>query len=180
VKILVVEDDPIVAESLNHLLASYAYAVDIANDGEVGLELVESYGYDLIVLDVVLPGLDGLSLGHLASGIAHDLNNVFTPIVALTQVLRLSQRHLTTKGREQLRLLEESAKRGVNLVQQALTMTWGRAGERTTVNLIEVLEEVVSMSQQSLPKSIEIQPHFLDQHSADLPSMRIPLLMRYF
>jgi len=62
VKILIVEDDPIVAESLHHLLASYAYAVDIASDAEVGLELVEIYDYDLLVLDVILPGMDGLSL----------------------------------------------------------------------------------------------------------------------
>jgi PAS domain S-box-containing protein len=109
------------------------------------------------------------SLGHLASGIAHDLNNVFTPILTLAQVLRLTQRQLTPKGQEQLRLLEESTKRGANLVKQVLAITRGSSGERTAVNLIAVLEEVVTMAQQSLPKSIKIQPHCLDQDAADPP-----------
>ncbi len=61
-KILIVEDDPIVAASLNHLLTSYAYSVDMASDAEIGLELVSAYDYDLLVLDVVLPGMDGLNL----------------------------------------------------------------------------------------------------------------------
>jgi DNA-binding response OmpR family regulator len=61
-KILVVEDDPTVAEALQILLSSYSYAVDIAEDGEVALQLLNAFVYDLIVLDVVLPKLDGLSL----------------------------------------------------------------------------------------------------------------------
>jgi DNA-binding response OmpR family regulator len=61
-KILVVEDDQSVAQTLKLLLSSYNYAVDIAVDGKAGLQMAEAFEYDLIVLDVGLPGLDGVSL----------------------------------------------------------------------------------------------------------------------
>ncbi|MBE9079907.1 response regulator transcription factor [Romeria aff. gracilis LEGE 07310] len=61
-KILVVEDDFTVAQTLQHLLSSYHYAVDTAADGEAGLQLAEVYEYDLALLDVVLPRLDGIGL----------------------------------------------------------------------------------------------------------------------
>lgn len=61
-KILIVEDDPLVAQSLNHLFSSCSYAVDIASDGDVGLEMVEAFNFDLIVLDIGLPCVDGLTL----------------------------------------------------------------------------------------------------------------------
>lgn len=61
-KILVVEDDQTVAKALQILLSSCNYAVDVAEDGEAALHLINAFVYDLIVLDVVLPKLDGLSL----------------------------------------------------------------------------------------------------------------------
>jgi DNA-binding response OmpR family regulator len=61
-KILVVEDDCAVAQSLEFLFATYNYAVDVAADGEAGLEMAEAFEYDLILLDVILPKLDGMSL----------------------------------------------------------------------------------------------------------------------
>jgi DNA-binding response OmpR family regulator len=61
-RILVVEDDPSVAQILKILLASHRYAVEIATDGEAGLSLAEAFEYDLILLDILLPKLDGISL----------------------------------------------------------------------------------------------------------------------
>ena len=61
-KILVVEDDHTVALALQVLLSGYNYAVDIARDGEIGLQMAETLEYDLILLDVMLPKLDGISL----------------------------------------------------------------------------------------------------------------------
>lgn len=61
-KLLVVEDDHAVASTLRHLFASCHYAVDIATDGEAGLMMATSFNYDLILLDIMLPGIDGISL----------------------------------------------------------------------------------------------------------------------
>jgi DNA-binding response OmpR family regulator/HPt (histidine-containing phosphotransfer) domain-containing protein len=61
-KILLVEDDEGLAEVLCKDLASRHYLVEVAADGQAGLELAEAFKYDLILLDFMLPKLDGISL----------------------------------------------------------------------------------------------------------------------
>ncbi len=61
-KILVVEDDQLVAQALSAVLTQHNYAVEVAYDGEAGWELVQAFDYDLIILDITLPKLDGISL----------------------------------------------------------------------------------------------------------------------
>lgn len=61
-KILLVEDDQITANLLTRALNSHNYNVNTAADGETALQLAEAYDYDLIVLDVMIPKLDGISL----------------------------------------------------------------------------------------------------------------------
>jgi DNA-binding response OmpR family regulator len=62
VRILVVEDEHKLAGVLKRGLEEQGYAVDLAYDGEVGLARSRTTPYDLIVLDVMLPKLDGLSV----------------------------------------------------------------------------------------------------------------------
>jgi two-component system OmpR family response regulator len=62
VRILVVEDDAKIASFIEKGLRQAGYAVDRVADGESGLLLAESGPYDAVVLDLMLPGLDGLSL----------------------------------------------------------------------------------------------------------------------
>jgi len=61
-RLLVVEDDPGLVRILEQGLREEGYAVDVARDGEVGLDLARLEPYDLLVLDLTLPKLDGLSL----------------------------------------------------------------------------------------------------------------------
>lgn len=61
-KILLVEDDEILVASLTTSLASQNYTVEAVTDGQLGWDYAQSAQYDLIVLDVNLPGLDGISL----------------------------------------------------------------------------------------------------------------------
>ncbi len=56
---LIVEDEPDLLRSLAQALREEGYAVDTANNGENGLFKAESYDYDAVVLDVMLPGIDG-------------------------------------------------------------------------------------------------------------------------
>ncbi len=60
-KILLVEDDEPLAEMLSKALKSQHYLVELATDGQAGWELVEAFEYDLILLDLMLPKLDGIS-----------------------------------------------------------------------------------------------------------------------
>jgi two-component system copper resistance phosphate regulon response regulator CusR len=58
-RLLLVEDEEKVASFVQRGLAAERFAVDVARDGISGLELAQSYDYDLIILDLLLPGLDG-------------------------------------------------------------------------------------------------------------------------
>jgi DNA-binding response OmpR family regulator len=79
VKILLVEDDELVAEVLSKALTTQHYLVDLATDGQAGVELAEAFEYDLILLDLLLPKLDGISFCKQRRQ-AGDL----TPILLLT------------------------------------------------------------------------------------------------
>ena len=61
-KILLVDDSRRLVRSLGQGLGKLGYAVDLAGDGEQGLALAETYDYDVIVLDLMLPGLPGLEV----------------------------------------------------------------------------------------------------------------------
>ena len=63
-KILLVEDDDRIAEVLAEALIKQNYVVDIAFDGEIAWDYVKVSPYDLIILDLMLPKIDGISLCH--------------------------------------------------------------------------------------------------------------------
>ena len=78
-KILVVEDEKKAAAYLRKGLVENGYVVDVAADGEVGLDLARSGGYELLILDIMLPRRDGWSvLGELRR------SGVQTPVLFLT------------------------------------------------------------------------------------------------
>ena len=78
-RILVVEDDAQMAELLRKGLARQGHAVDIAGDGPRGLEMGQSLPFDVIVLDIMLPGFDGLTVARRLRS-----SGIRTPILMLT------------------------------------------------------------------------------------------------
>jgi heavy metal response regulator len=62
VRILVVEDEKKVARFIRQGLEEEHYTVDVAHDGELGLQMAESESYDLLILDIMLPKRSGLEL----------------------------------------------------------------------------------------------------------------------
>ena len=63
-KILVVEDEALLAESLKVLLENKGFEVECVYDGETGAEYAELGIYDLLILDVMMPGLDGYQVAR--------------------------------------------------------------------------------------------------------------------
>jgi DNA-binding response OmpR family regulator len=61
-RILVAEDEPGVAQFIEQGLTEAGYAVDVACDGQEGLAFALSVAYDVIVLDIMLPRMDGLAM----------------------------------------------------------------------------------------------------------------------
>ena len=78
-RILLVEDDSGVAGFIVKGLTEERYAIDLASDGEEGLLMANTIPYDLIILDVMLPNLDGLSVCRRLRG-----QGKAVPIILLT------------------------------------------------------------------------------------------------
>ena len=77
--VLVIEDEQLLSESLCELLGQHGFATEAARDGPSGLEFALTGVYDLIVLDVMLPGLDGFEIARRLRA-----KRVVTPILMLT------------------------------------------------------------------------------------------------
>lgn len=78
-RILIVEDEHRLANSIKKGLEQEHYAVDVAYNGLDGFDLASTEDYDLIILDLMLPGMDGLAICHQ---LRHQQNH--TPILILT------------------------------------------------------------------------------------------------
>ncbi|OZI30527.1 DNA-binding response regulator [Bordetella genomosp. 10] len=75
-RVLIVEDDAHIADLLRLHLRDEGYAVEHAADGDTGLRLLEAGGWDALVLDLMLPGVDGLEICRRARAMTR-----YTPII---------------------------------------------------------------------------------------------------
>jgi len=78
-RILVVEDEHRIANSIKQGLEQEKYAVDVAYTGDDGFNLASTEDYDLIILDLMLPGMDGVAITKTLRN-----NKIHTPILMLT------------------------------------------------------------------------------------------------
>ena len=88
-RILVVEDELHLSEALSHILKKNNYTVDVANDGETGLDNALSGIYDVIVLDIMLPKTDGITVLKTLRSEGFD-----TPVILLTAKNEISDKVL--------------------------------------------------------------------------------------
>ncbi|NEU81117.1 PAS domain S-box protein [Nostoc sp. UIC10630] len=95
------------------------------------------------------------SIGTLAGGIVHDLNNILSPILMSVQLL---QKKLPDSQSQQiLQTLENNVKRGANLLKQVLSFARGIEGKRTIVQIQPLMTEIEQIVAQTFPKSIICQ-----------------------
>jgi DNA-binding response OmpR family regulator len=87
VSLLLVDDEPAITDNLAPLLRRSGFAVDVAADGDAALSRLRAGTYDLVVLDVMLPGTDGREVLRTARAEGRT-----TPIILLTQVGESSER----------------------------------------------------------------------------------------
>lgn len=83
-KILLVEDSPIVAMATSRMLAAYGYEIDIAETGELGIEKFQTNVYDVILMDIDLPGIDGITATHKIRELEHTNKKTKTPVMSFS------------------------------------------------------------------------------------------------
>jgi two-component system, OmpR family, response regulator ArlR len=192
-KILIVEDERRLSEALAHILHKNNYLVDTAYDGEYGLAYALSSTFDLIILDIMLPKLDGISvLKELRK------SRITTPVIMLTakgetedKVLGLdsgaddylSKPFETEELMARIRALirrkgdiqpDNIITAGdVELQQETLSMRYASGSVKLTVKEYQVMELLMMRQDMITPKNMILEKIWgfdsvVDEHSVEV------------
>ena len=143
-RLLIVEDEKRLADTLRQLLHRQGYTADVSYDGVSGLDNAMSGIYDLVILDVMLPGMNGFQVAQkLRQG------GIVVPVLMLTAKSGLTDRihgldcgadyYLTTpfEAEELLACIRTLLRRAGGALQESDTLTWGDLSlERGTFTLV--------------------------------------------
>ncbi len=97
------------------------------------------------------------SIGQLAGGIAHDLNNILSPIMGSASLLRSEIK--SPEGDTLITLLEANTRRAADVVKQLLTFAKGIKGDRVLLQPRHLISEITKLLRETFPKSITIATH---------------------
>ena len=97
------------------------------------------------------------SIGRLVGGIAHDLGNLLMPITLGVKVLRRRLEQTDDKIEQVLNMIQKSAERGGNMVEQVLAFARGVEGERVALQLDGIVEEIHGITDETFPESIAVE-----------------------
>lgn len=107
------------------------------------------------------------SIGRLVGGIAHDLGNLLMPISLGVKVLRRRLEQADEKIEKTLSMIQKSAERGGNMVEQVLAFARGVEGERVALQVDAIVEEIEGITDETFPESIDVHVDVAD----DLPQV---------
>jgi DNA-binding NtrC family response regulator len=164
-RILIIDDEPIVREVLRDVLSREAYSLTFAVDAETGLEALDDQEFDLVVLDLMLPGMGGLEA--LTEIRRRDPDQVIVMLTAFgsvetaVQAMRMGANDYLTKpfknddvlravgrGLSHRRLILEN--RSLRRALQGRTGSWGLVGKSRTMQTLYSLIEQVAPSRSTI------------------------------
>ena len=62
IRVLIIDDEQVIREGVRRALSGRGYTIDKAENGEKGIEMIRSHGYDIVLLDLMMPGIDGFAV----------------------------------------------------------------------------------------------------------------------
>lgn len=153
-KILLIEDDPETAGHIQHMLAMQGHAVDVAGDGEAGLDQAGSNSYAALIVDRMLPRLDGLSLVRKLRAEGNQ-----TPVLFLTTMNGIDDRVAGLEGGGDDYLTKPFAFSELLARVNAITRRadLARQGEPTSLQVSDLKMDLIRRKVQRGSKSIELQ-----------------------
>jgi len=162
------------AEAMDNVLKHGEWVGEMTNQAKDGRELVVQVRWTLVrnkqhspkaILAIntditeqkkleaqILRGQRLESIGTLAGGIAHDLNNVLAPILMSVEMLRGMVK--TSEGAQILDTLQTSSQRGADLIKQVLSFARGVEGKRGPVNVRHLVRDLEKVVHDTFPKNI--------------------------
>jgi len=102
------------------------------------------------------------SIGRLVGGIAHDLGNLLVPITLGVKVLKRRVGRDDDKVARTLSMIQKSAERGSDMVEQVLAFARGVEGERVALQPGMIVEEIEEMTEETFPERIDVQTSTAD------------------
>ncbi len=152
-RILVVEDDAKIASFLVKGLKQEGYAVDHASEGDTGLTLATTTRYDAAVVDIMLPGLDGLSLVKRLRAQGEQV-----PVLFLSARSGVQDRVLGLQSGGDDYLTKPFAFAELSARLQALIRRASRAPEATRLVVGDVVMDLVARTVTVAGQAVELQP----------------------
>jgi two-component system, OmpR family, response regulator len=152
-RVLIVEDDATIADFVAKGLSESGYAVDVASDGERGLELATSGVYDVAIIDLMLPKLDGLTLIDRTRA-----RNIRTPVLILSARRTVDDRVRGLQAGGDDYLTKPFAFAELLARVQALIRRATGATEPTRLSVRDLTLDLLSRRTERAGKSLDLRP----------------------
>ncbi len=147
-KVLVVDDDPAIRTSLSRALVLEGYTVETANDGNAALSQVISFEPDVIVLDLMMPNVDGLSVCRV---LRSEGNRI--PILMLTARTETSDRVAGLDAGADDYLGKPFALEEMLARVRALMRRWKQPGEESSGDVLELEDLTIDIASRSVRRA---------------------------
>ncbi|MDJ0949684.1 MAG: response regulator transcription factor [Alphaproteobacteria bacterium] len=152
-RVLVIEDDSETAGYIAKGLGEHGFTVDVAADGKQGLVQALDGGYDVAVVDRMLPGLDGVALVEALRKAGQD-----TPVLFLSAMGAVQDRVAGLKGGGDDYLVKPFAFSELLARIEALTRRGGGAPRETTLRVGDLVMDLLSREVSRAGRPIALQP----------------------
>jgi DNA-binding response OmpR family regulator len=172
-RVIVVDDEPKICQSLTRALGLMGYDVEPAESGQQALEMLESKAYDVMVLDLVMPDMDGLEVMRLSLEKCPDLLVIVLTGHASLESAIAAVRYGAVDYLVKAVSLQDVANAVADALQKRSKQVQERVLVRTLTEVVDALPQV-SMLHTSPP----LQPEPTSPHILHVPPLRLNLIER--